>query len=405
MPPFDENLLRFLRMSNVFGPTAPAGGDDWFNHSIGDRDRRMLGGFPGRQSIPRINEMPPGNPQILGSSQAMPIQQQSVLTELEQFKPETRASERLDQLLSQMPQRNKPGKLSKIVASLSGGGPDAQDRILYAPYFRQMQDFNMQLQPATRAAELERYQNVNLRQIADSIANRRIQEQRVDVASKQADTSRMRAESYIAFNKFKIENPDWDIVKVEGGNYILVNPKTGESRDTGVKTGTMSEIDEINLRIKGQKEVAAIPRTVYGTSTTATITPPGAEQPTQQRQRMINNAQQFINANPIYANAIEFDPDTGLPLIKKVGTRLTGSALGTLFGGESRTLTQDDIDKINAAINEQKPSGPATTSTTQRETVSQRGGAPKPATTAPQAPPGWKYIPKAGGGWTAVEDK
>lgn len=32
--------------------------------------------------------------------------------------------------------------------------------------------------------------------------------------------------------------------------------------------------------------------------------------------------------------------------------------------------------------------------------------APKPAaTTAPNAPAGWKYVPKPGGGWTAVEDK
>lgn len=32
-------------------------------------------------------------------------------------------------------------------------------------------------------------------------------------------------------------------------------------------------------------------------------------------------------------------------------------------------------------------------------------GAAAPAVSAPPAPAGWKYIPKAGGGWTAVEDK
>lgn len=33
----------------------------------------------------------------------------------------------------------------------------------------------------------------------------------------------------------------------------------------------------------------------------------------------------------------------------------------------------------------------------------QQGGPKSPA--GPQAPPGWKYVPKPGGGWTAVEDK
>jgi len=35
----------------------------------------------------------------------------------------------------------------------------------------------------------------------------------------------------------------------------------------------------------------------------------------------------------------------------------------------------------------------------------EQGGAPSGSGgAAPQAPAGWRYVPKAGGGWTAVED-
>lgn len=317
----------------------------------------------------------------------------------ELYQPDTRATDQLYKMLEEYPQKEKPGKLRKIAGIALGvlGGPQVYEQIAYQPYYNKMADYQRKFGTVKDVAEQERLQNTNLRQIASSVLSNEAMNRRLDIQEEnyrnRDAVSRMRAESYVALNKFKMENPEWEIVKQEGGNYMLLNPKTGETKDTGIKTGTMSEVDEINLRIRGAKEVAAIPRTVYGTSTTSTVTPPGSEIPTQAKQRMINNATRLINeglelpdgTRLNIANVIEFDRDTGLPVItKKAGDYVTGNRF---FGG--RTITQDEINKINEAINEEKPAGPATTSTTTRTSTSTRGGrptgsvvepAPKPAT-------------------------
>lgn len=216
-----------------------------------------------------------------------------------------------------------------------------------------------------------------------------IQQQRADIASGELtrkeiegrareETSRKRADSYTAFNNFKMDNPDWDIVKQEGGNYILINPKTGESKDSQIPTGTMSKIDEINLRIKGQMDVARVPRTVIssGTSTTGG----SGVLPSQLQSADYLAAQQIFNENPEWQDYIELgDPDSNRFTIDPPGKE------GWLW---DRQISQTEIAKrklITDAIRKraveiaQKSGGTRTTEST-RQSTSSRGAVP---TTSP----------------------
>ena len=84
------------------------------------------------------------------------------------YDPETQATNRFNELLEQMPERNKPGVLRKIGASIVGlgGGPQAARRSLYAPYYNELEDWKEKIGPAQAGMTQERLGNVNKRQLA-----------------------------------------------------------------------------------------------------------------------------------------------------------------------------------------------------------------------------------------------
>lgn len=321
--------------------------------------------------------------------EARPLNEAQRMREL--YQPEMRAQEQLYELLGKIPERNKPGILRKIAASAIGlgGGPEAADKALYAPYYQQMQDFEARFKPTLDVAQQERLQNANLLNIAravlaDETAQGRlsIQQQQADTARMRAETGQKRAEAYIALQQFKMQNPDWEIVRQEGGNYILINPRSGEAKDTGIKTGTMDELQELNLRIKGQKEVAAIPRTTITSGTTTTTTTGGtgdAESATQQKVAQYNRAREMFNKNPALQRFINLgDPATNDFTIEGP------SGPGWFSPG----FSQEDYDKIIKYIYEggtQPTVGSArtTTTTSTRQSTSSRGNPPAAPTVRP----------------------
>ncbi len=101
----------------------------------------------------------------------------------ELYTPDTHASDRYDKALGEMPTRNKPGWLRKgaAIATAFSQKPELVEHALYAPYHRNLRDWQSKIDPLAKSAELERANNSNMRMVANSIlsnemADRRLQE-------------------------------------------------------------------------------------------------------------------------------------------------------------------------------------------------------------------------------------
>src|SRR5205814_6897351 len=84
------------------------------------------------------------------------------------YSPETGASDKLNQLISEYPTHDKPSIMRKIGASLAGVGygPKAGQDVLDEPFNEKLLDWKNKLQPTENAASLERYNNANERTMA-----------------------------------------------------------------------------------------------------------------------------------------------------------------------------------------------------------------------------------------------
>lgn len=276
MPQFLDNVLQALRMRNVFNPRSPGG--DFPGSNIPGATPPIVpwdvGVRMGQETIPRINEMPPGNPQINAPSKAQPMQvrsamqQQPDINPLMQYQPETRAQDQLYQMLQQFPQRNNPNLLRKIAAiAASFNGPEAVERTLYAPYIREMQEFQPRFEATKEAANQERLMNTNLRQIATAAAqnealNRRldIQTQQAATAAQNAQSNRIRATAY----DYAQRNPNSTFEMDNQGRLIAIDPRTNQMEyvidpDTGNPV-TGSDLPAAlmeNLRQRGRMQLEA----------------------------------------------------------------------------------------------------------------------------------------------------
>lgn len=169
------------------------------------------------------------------------------------YQPENAASDRLTSLLGQYPQHEKPSLLRKIGASIIsvGQGPEAGMEALNRPFNEKLTDWKNQVGPAYQAAQIERGDNTNERTFAYQSAANDIRKQLADakIENDQAKLSvaQDRAEVY----RMKAESPDWDF-DAKGPYVIKTNPKTGEVVTTGIKTGSMTDEDKINLQTKGR---------------------------------------------------------------------------------------------------------------------------------------------------------
>lgn len=173
------------------------------------------------------------------------------------FQPEHVQIDRMNQMINDFPQRDKPSFARKLFASLAGaaGGPDAADRIAYAPYYRDVEDWQNQFKGVAAAANQERYNNTNMRMYADSIARERSRDREISrkeardadqnrIADEKLKIQRLRAEAY----DFKTRNPNWLELKGKGGTVKFYNPQDPKMiYDTGLDRGTMDERDKLNL--------------------------------------------------------------------------------------------------------------------------------------------------------------
>lgn len=157
-----------------------------------------------------------------------------------QYTPEHTATDRLTQLLGNMPQREAyhPSLMRRIVASLGGlgRGPQGAEYIMDQPYNEAMQDWQNRYQPAYQAANLERYANANERQLAyqqGMLGNRdyanwireRDLERKITEGQDRIKISAARAAAYA----YKAHNPNHEYKIDNQGRYFSVDPQTDQT--------------------------------------------------------------------------------------------------------------------------------------------------------------------------------
>ena len=183
------------------------------------------------------------------------------------YQPKNEMTDRFNEMISNIPQREKPSKLRRLAAIFTGmtvDDPDIADKVINAPYYRKIQDWKLKLDPTYQAANLERQGNINERQLAYQTAQSETARRRAETGEKAQEerertnraneaTRQKRAEIY----DFKTRNPNYVFKTREDGQLIGVNPQHPDQIvDTGLKTGDLSDTDKITLGVSGRlKEI------------------------------------------------------------------------------------------------------------------------------------------------------
>jgi len=181
---FGDNLLKFLRNKNIFGGGENYGGTPPFNP---DPSQSVLPALRGTNSDKRYGTgenlfgQTNRTGSVTGDTSDNVDKFDSAARMRELYQPETGMSERYTAALDEMPERNKPGLLRKIFAGMAAVGqhPENAERVLYAPYERQLEDWKNKISPLAQASNIERQNNANLRMVANQILSGELGEKRI----------------------------------------------------------------------------------------------------------------------------------------------------------------------------------------------------------------------------------
>jgi hypothetical protein len=343
------DLMQYLRMQNLF-PTPQMG-----------NDMPTQGGFTGGMQ-PSLIDRPANNPwnnvslapqqsvsfptpNTAPPAPAQPAASDNMISRMQQmYHPETAATDRFSKMLDTYPKRseNEPSVLRRIGGALmavSGGLPAGRGMNFYKanpqaigqgvgfmdkPFEDKLTDWKNQISPIEQGANLERYHNVNER----TMAYQAVSNQLKDEAQKHkeandavnAQIKQHRADIY----EFKAMHPGLKF-DFHGPTVMAADPISGKVNDTGIPTGSMSELDKMNLsqdfsmqRIGATGEEARKTETVRQTGrenledikqtgrtdiqNTKLNFKTGAggkpETPTQTRVRQFNTARELYNTRP-----------------------------------------------------------------------------------------------------------
>lgn len=142
--------------------------------------------------------------------------------------------------------------------------------------------------------------------------------------------SQQRANIY----EFKAKNPNLKFEISKGGNFVALNPLTGEAQDTGISSGTMSDAEKLNItgkqhiaeidergsnanstqKLRNEGSLAQIAARVQGEKDVNAAKPTHGELPTQTRVRQNNAARELANTRPELAKFITTNPDGSISI-------------------------------------------------------------------------------------------
>lgn len=314
------------------------------------------------------------------------------------YKPRHDFSDRLSGVLDEMPTRDQfhPSKWRQFGAILKGigGEPGAYDEFKNRPFYQAQDDWKTKIGTLMKGSTEEDRYNTNQRLLAQASGK-----YETDVGK--LENQKIRNEAY-AFDK---NNPNWQKIVPATGNVQLYNPKTGETKDTGIDSGKLSEeekqklrtggkLEEIKARIEGDIKLEGTKQSnretnigLTGDEARKTKQTAGSytNSPTQEKVNQYNNARKALLEHPEWSKYIKLDENG--PNTFTVHEPSSGAWYSS---GPSKA----DYDKIVTAIGAK----PGSAADKQLDTTQE-----KTSDNAPVAPKGWKYVPKPGGGWTAVK--
>lgn len=356
------DFMQMLRMANLFSP-------EMMNQSPTLQSPEFMA--PTTQPFQNISfgstELPMSQPMNEGYNVNARMQ--------EMYNPSTIAGDRFEGLIDEYPERQEPGMLRKIasigLASLSDLFGNQQGRqtfndMMYPRHEQKLTDWKNKIGPAQSAANLERQENVNSRTLAHQTISNEIKSRADAERSKKNEADiqirQQRADVY----DFKARNPHMKLMATKGGNITAFNPLTGETLDTGIPSGSLSELDKAtltqenalerigatgaetreteNLRQTGRERNIALQgeesRKTKGTPSASTSVSTKTELPTQTKVRQFNKASELANSDPELGKFIKIGKSNDFEVTKP------GS--GGFFGSKGPTKEQYDsiVEKI-----------------------------------------------------------
>lgn len=188
-----------------------------------------------------------------------PVQEDADLYEM--FKPDMRAQDEYYKMLENAPKRENPSFTRKLLAGLGTLSPNPQNNSIeqaekykYAPYYREMEEYNRKSGILRELSASERASNINQRQLlTTALADRRAER-------KQAELERANREKEAHNNRMALvreqlaRNPNYTVEFGTDGEMILIDRKTpgGAPIRTGIKGQSMSDLERLILTNAGQ---------------------------------------------------------------------------------------------------------------------------------------------------------
>lgn len=255
---------------------------------------------------------------------------------------------------------NAKGEMSRIVRKGHWDPFDVEEagKILNIPNAVHEHDYDVRAKGLSEAARIEGT-NLNNQSLRDSrynnmgVANARegrLTDQgnrKIDIAGGQLEVSMAKQR----LDRWKAENPTGVIKESKGGNFYVIDPRTGESIDTGVDGGSATDQERIRwtgeerlkqIGAQGLNQQAAIQETAgyasqhiaeQGAQNRLTKQTPSADAgvtgllPTQKKQALILKANQLVQLNPSWREWI-VEGDDGLPQLTPPGQTIFGRQTG-----------------------------------------------------------------------------
>lgn len=329
MPDIDvDNILKFLRMSNVFG---------------GDNGVQTPPYATESQSQPVQQSMP--------MQQQMPVQQQQP-----QYQPHTEMSDQYSQVLQNLPQHGHPNMLHKILGALAGistfnvdNGIETYKHVSDPGYYQQMSDWRTKAGALEKGAEQEDKYNTNQR-ILYGQAQENATTRARDTATK-ANQEATRAET----GRHNLGTEEhWDRVSnlaelIQAGKLPDAQKAAQDFANDLAKINVQGGYTLANTAAAGRNQLANT--AAAGAQARLTKAAPGtdkpedAELPTQTSSRILNKAIEVKAKNPKWGKYIHFLPG------KVVSVAMPKAEYGSLmdWGGASEKELKEVTDAIYGA--------------------------------------------------------
>jgi hypothetical protein len=254
-----------------YGDTTPSNANPILNPTMDPYNMDLMNSGGEEQFTGTGNQTPQGG---IGASGPHFDPEKFYNDYMAQYKPAHTASDYYNKLMMEYPTRDmNPGFMRRLAASFAGmsGGPEAADKVLDQPFYDALEDWKNKMQPALASANLERYENVNERNIMSQAATRATAQQKADILQEAenrknregrdlAETRRAR----LALQDWKAKHPLGHFGEDDEGNVTITDPISHQvdyvTDDDGdmVKSSKLPEWKRIQEQQAGREKIVGM---------------------------------------------------------------------------------------------------------------------------------------------------